>query len=86
MTGKKEKKKYTVSLDEDFTESVDVLAKHIKLVSEAFQKVGQSELNQKALILLIQGITGMSQGDIKKVLDACVVLKSVYIKEHIRST
>lgn len=62
-------------------ESIEVIARSVIEVSEAMKKIRNGKLKDRALILLIQDVSKVTQTDIKKVLDACEVLASVYTKQ-----
>lgn len=57
-----------------------IIAQHIERIGDAMTEINRGRLTQKAIILLIQDITGLSQRDIKRVLDAQSVLANVYLK------
>lgn len=74
---------YKVTDEDDPDEMVptEVLAQSIVEISIAIKKLRTGRLSDKAIILLIQGITKQTQAEIKKVLDACEMLESTYIKK-----
>lgn len=77
------KQNIKIKKDEQNPESVELLAKSIIQVSDGFEKFLNSELNEKALILLLHGIIGtanISKSQIKLVLDSLPRLKAWYIR------
>ena len=77
------RKNIRIKKDELNPESVELLAKSVIQVAEGFQKVLDSSLSQRALIVLLQH--GIGQGKITKaqirlVLEALPRLKAWYIK------
>lgn len=76
-------KNIRIKKDEFNPESTELLARSIIQVSEGFQKMFESGLNQKALICLLRNIIGMNNitnDQIKLVLEALPRLKAWYIK------
>lgn len=72
-----------IKKDEEAPESVELLAKSIIQVSEGFEKLLKSSLNERAYLVLLQDYIG--QGKINKkqialVLKALPRLKAWYIK------
>ena len=61
-------------------ESKEILAEAIVRIGESFQKLQASGLNKRAIIILIQAETKLSQRDITLVLDALPRLKSWYCR------
>lgn len=73
-----------IKKDEENPESVELLAKSIIQVSEGFKKFSNSQLNEKALILLLQdgiGVSKITKSQVKLVLDALPRLIGWYIKD-----
>lgn len=61
-------------------ESTEIMAASITKISDGFAAMMRGGLNQKAIIILIQAETKLSQRDIKTVLDAIPRLKGWYCK------
>lgn len=77
------KKNITIKKDEVNPESVELLAKSVVLVAEGFQKVLNSPLKERALIVLLHdgiGAQHITKAQIKLVLEALPRLKGWYIK------
>jgi hypothetical protein len=77
------KKHIRIKKDEAQPESVELLAKSIVQVSEGFEALKNSSLNQRAIIVLLQegiGATKITKGQIKLVLDNLPKLKAWYVK------
>lgn len=58
----------------------EVLAQHIEEVSLAMAQINRGRLKKDTIILLLHDITKLPRRDVKKVIDACEVLGSVYVK------
>lgn len=81
MTTKSKTTTITVKSNEENPEPIELIAKSIIEVSDAFAKIEQSQLKRRAIVLLLQDATGLGQGQINKILDAAPKLKSFYLKE-----
>lgn len=69
--------------DEENPESVELLAKSVVQVAEGFQKILNSPLNQRGLIVLLHdgiGTSNITKTQIRLVLEALPRLKAWYIK------
>ena len=78
------KQTVTVKTDEENPEPVELIADSIIKISDAFDKIKNSRLNERAVILLIKdSISGNAIGlkDIENVLHAAASLKKNYIKQ-----
>ncbi len=71
----------TVKVTEENPEPMEVLAKAIIEISDAFIKLNQGPLQRRTITLLLKDYTGLAARDIDKVLDAAPKLKSYYVKE-----
>lgn len=71
----------TVKVNETSPEPLEVLAKAVIELSEAFIKIQNGPLQRRTIILLLKDYTGLAGRDIEKVLDAAPKLKTYYIKE-----
>lgn len=77
-------KNIKIKKNEEAPESVELLAASIVQVAEGFQKVLNSPLSQRALVVLLQdgiGASYVSKSQIKLVLEALPRLKAWYIKK-----
>lgn len=72
----------TVKVNEQNPEPLNVIAESIIEVSEAFKRVQSSNLTERAIVLLLQDMTGLSQRDIKSVLEAAPKLSHYYTKKQ----
>lgn len=64
----------------DPPESKEILAASIVKISEALFALQAGGLNEKAIIVLVQDATKLSQRDIKSVIDALRKLKGWYCR------
>jgi hypothetical protein len=67
--------------NEENPEPMEIIAEAIIEVSRGFQKLSNSKLQQRVIILLIKDMTGQSISDIEKVLNAATRLENKYIKQ-----
>lgn len=58
----------------------EIIAQHIEAISKGMKEINAGRLTKKAIIVLLQNITGMAQSEIKKVLDAQEVMANVFLK------
>lgn len=67
----------------DPPETTEILAEAIVKISDSMNSLVKSGLNEKAIILLIQGQPGvtLSRSDIKDVLDGLKQLKGFYCRK-----
>lgn len=59
---------------------VEILAQHIKAMSDVGKKLAASSMKQKTVLVLLNHTTGVAQKDIKKILDALPQLEKIYLK------
>jgi len=74
----------SIKKSEDTPESVELLAQSVVQVAEGMQKVLNSPLSQRALIVLLQdgiGATKITKSQIKLVIEALPRLKAWYVKK-----
>jgi hypothetical protein len=71
----------TILQDKELPEKIEVIASAVIEVSEAMRKIRSGRLGDRAIILLIQDVSGVTREDIKKVLDACEILGDRYTKK-----
>ncbi len=62
-------------------ETTEILAEAIVRISEAFDKLLQSGLNEKAIIVLLQDRTKLPQRDIASVLEHLRTLAGYYCRK-----
>lgn len=77
-------KNIKIKKNEEKPESVELLAQSILQVAEGFNKVTNSSLTQRALVVLLHdavGTSNITKGQIKLVLEALPRLKAWYIKK-----
>lgn len=70
-----------IKSNDENPEPVEIIAKAIIDISVAFERIKNSRLSQKALVLLIQDQTRISQRDIIAILDIVPKLKDIYIQK-----
>jgi hypothetical protein len=58
----------------------EVLAAHIKHISDGVGKIRSGRLNEKALLLLVSHASGVAQRDVRAVLDSLADLERTYLK------
>lgn len=80
-TTKAKNQQITVKVNETAPEPLEVLAKAIIEVSDAFIKIQNGPLQRRTIILLLKDYTGLAGRDIEKILDAAPKLKTWYVKE-----
>ena len=78
--------KQTITIDtkEENPEPVEIIADAILKVSEGFEKLNNSQLSRRAIILLLHdaiGVTYISKKQIGYVLDYAPKMKDYYIKQ-----
>lgn len=71
----------TVKKNEQNPEKTEVLAESIIRIGEAFQKLKDTGLNERGIVVLIQDATRVSKRDITAVLDALRLLRSWYCRD-----
>lgn len=77
---KKVIKTYNVLTDEKDPQPIDLIAEQIIEISTAIKKLNSSRIETRVIHLLLRDITDLPLADIKKVLNACEVLESRYVK------
>lgn len=80
ITKKAKTQTITVKANSENPEPLEVLAKSIIDVADAFKKINNSQLKRRTVIILLQDMTGISQTQIGKILDAAPLLKETYLK------
>jgi len=71
----------TVKSNDENAEPLEILAQSIIDVAEAFEKINNSRLSRRAVILLLKDISGLRVSDIEAILNAAPLLKKHYIKD-----
>jgi len=72
--------KTIIKKNEENPETVEVIAKSIIDIAEAMQRIENTPLNRRALVVLIKDQTGLPQRDINLVLNSITDLKKDFIK------
>jgi len=75
-----QKNTITVKKDVENPEATEIIAKSIIDLANAVEKFNKGPLKERAIIILLQDITGMSIVNIKKVLAAIPQLKKEFVK------
>jgi len=70
----------TIKTNEQNPEPLELIAKSIIELAEAFKKIESSPLKRHTIILLLKDQTGLPQRDIIKILDAAPKLAEYYVK------
>jgi len=70
----------TIKTDVENPEPLELIAKSIIEIADAFDKINQSNLKRRAILILIKDITGLGMREIEQILDVGPKLKSYYIK------
>ncbi len=73
--------KTKVVQDPDKPVAVEIIAQSIVDISKAMKQIGNSRLEERAVVLLIHDLSGVSMGDIKKVLRAGRDLEIMFTKK-----
>jgi RNase H-fold protein (predicted Holliday junction resolvase) len=69
-----------LTTDLDVEKSADDIAEQVEKIAGALERLQASRLTPKAVYLLLSHASGVSQKDIKKVLDAAAALRKQYLK------
>lgn len=72
--------KITIKVDEKNPQPVEIIAKSIIDIAKAFKQLKTSSLNERAIILLLNDMTGVSKTDIRTILIAAPKLAEYYLK------
>ncbi len=72
----------TVKVNEQNPEPLELIAKSIIELSDAFQKINSSSLKRRTIVLLLQDETKLPQKDINAILDAATKLKDTFLKSR----
>lgn len=81
VTAKKNVKTITVQTDEQNPIDLNIIAEHIIAVSDCFEKISQSKLNERAIVLLLHDLSGgVTKSDIKVILHNAKLLKKFFTK------
>ncbi len=78
------KKTISVTTNEENPEPVELIASSIIGVAEAFEKINNSRLSRRAVILLLHDLIGptkINKKQIELILDNAPLLKKYYIKD-----
>lgn len=73
-------RKLTIKQNPEKKIPVEILAQHIQILAGVGKKLAGSRLKEKTILVLLQHSTGISQKDIKQVLDALSQLEKTYLK------
>lgn len=73
-------KEIVIKKDEKNPEPMELIAASIIEISNAFKKMNSSQLKPRTIYLLIKDMTGISMGDIEKVLTAAQLLEKEFLK------
>jgi hypothetical protein len=69
-----------IKKNEDQPETKEILAEAIVRISDGFERLKRSGLNEDAIVALIQAKTKLSLGDIRLVIDSLAQLKGWYCR------
>lgn len=82
MSTKKRNQTVTIKSNEENPEPIEIIAQSIINVATAFEKISQSRLSKRAVVLLIKDATrNISINDIEVILDVVPRLKDIYLKK-----
>jgi len=73
--------KATVKINEENPEPEELIASSIIQLAEGVEKLNKSRLNQRAILVLLKDMTGISMNQIDRILKAVGQLKTHYLKE-----
>jgi len=71
----------TVKVDEQHPEPLQIIAKSIIDLSDAYKRIEDGPLKRNTIVVLLKDATGLPARDINKILDAVLKLKQYYLKE-----
>lgn len=74
------KQTITVKSNEQDPEPLELIAKSIIELSDAYAKINNSRLKKRAVVLLLKDMTGLGMHEIETILDAAPRLKDFYTK------
>jgi hypothetical protein len=74
-------KTVNILTDEENPIPVNIIAEEIVKISNAFTAIDKGKLSRRAIVLLIQDLTGLPQTSINRVLNAVPELKNVFVKK-----
>lgn len=77
---KKTPQSVIIKKDEKNPEPMEIIAKSIIEISNAFKRMSSSALKPRTVYLLIKDMTGISMSDIEKVLNAAASLEKTFVK------
>lgn len=75
------KQTITVKSDEQNPEPLELIAQSIIEVADAFQKINNSRLKRRAVVLLLKDMTNLGVREIELILDCAPKLKDYYTKQ-----
>ena len=74
------KNKVEVVQDKEDEVPVEIIAKSIRTISSAWEKMKRAGLKERTIILLLHDASKVGKSDIKKILQALSELKFLYLK------
>ena len=84
MSERKTTQTIRIKTDEENPVDVELIAEAIIQIAEAFEKINNSQLSRRAIVLLLQDMIGtgkIGKQQIELVLDNAAKLKEYYIKK-----
>jgi hypothetical protein len=81
MATKKKSQTITIKTDEENPEPMEIIAKSIIEISNAFEKMNNSRLKRRVILLLLRDMTNISISDIDVILNAAIKLKDHFLKD-----
>lgn len=80
MSTKAQTQNIKVNVNEANAPDLDLLANSIIEIADAFRKIQNSKLTERAILVLLQDYTGLPKGQIKTILDAVPRIAKYYTK------
>lgn len=78
---KSKDQKITIKVSEENPEPLELIAKSIVDIAEAIEKINNSKLSRRTVVLILQDATGITQREINMILDLAPKLRSTYLKK-----
>lgn len=70
-----------IKTNEENPEDMELVAQAIIDIASAFERIANSRLKQRAIVLLLHDATGVPMNTIVKILDTAPKLKDIFTKE-----
>ena len=71
-----------MSLEKELEENLEKISNEIKKLQVVGEALSKSELNEKTIIWLLSRASGVSQTDVRKIMDTLFELESIFLKRE----